>query len=255
MRIDVIGLSAFKDNYIWLIINPIKRSISCIDPGDATPVLTYAKDNQLSLNHILLTHHHHDHINGVSELLAHFPNALVYGPLDDRIATTKRIVGSADVICIDNLTFQVLDTPGHTSSHICYYESTRGWLFCGDTLFSAGCGRVFDGTIEALHESVRALKQLPNETKLYCGHEYTRQNLQFAATIEPDNRAIHDYFLYLQNNPVLCSLPSTIAHEKEINPFMRTDTEMLQAVALASNLGSADSLSIFKYLREKKNNH
>lgn len=244
----IIPLPAFHDNYIWLIVNESKHSFSCVDPGDAQPVLNYAKQNGLKLTNILITHHHQDHAGGISELLQSYPQANVYGPADPRIPHVSVVVRDEDIVHIDNLAFRVLSIPGHTSSHICYQEPTKSWLFCGDTLFSAGCGRVFDGTIEQLHHSILLLKNLPEDTKVFCGHEYTRHNLEFAALVDPKNETIQSYASYLQEKPELCSLPSTIALEKKINPFMRTHVPALQNYA-----NSKDSLTIFKKLRAEKN--
>ncbi len=248
----IVALPAFNDNYIWVIVNETLRTLTCVDPGIAEPVLSYAKSNALTLNNILLTHHHHDHIGGVAQLLQNYPKTRVYAPKDPRIPYVSTVAHYEDMIHIDNVVFRVLNTPGHTVSHICYQEPTKGWLFCGDTLFSAGCGRVFDGTIEMLHHSIMLLKSLPKDTKIYCGHEYTLQNLRFAMSVEPKNSTIHSYFTHLQEKSGQCSLPSTIALEKKINPFMRTNIPAVQEFARTHGIISHDSLAIFKLLREKK---
>lgn len=248
----IVALPAFNDNYIWAIINDIQHTITCVDPGTAAPVLSYAKNNALTLDNILITHHHHDHTGGMAELLQHYPNTVVFGPADSRIPLVNVVVGDEDIVHIGNFALRVLSTPGHTVSHICYQEPTEGWLFCGDTLFSAGCGRVFDGTIEMLHQSMMLLKNLPNDTKVYCGHEYTLKNLRFAANIEPENKTIRSYFEHLQERSGQCSLPSTIALEKKINPFMRTHIAAIQKFSSEHGITSHDSLAIFKLLREKK---
>jgi len=247
---SISGLPAFNDNYIWVIVNEVKHTLTCVDPGDAEPVLSYARNNQLTLTNILITHHHADHTAGITALLHAFPNAKVYAPDDQRITPVHAAVRDGDIVRIDHYEFRVLSTPGHTSSHICYQEPTKGWLFCGDTLFSAGCGRVFDGTIEQLHNSISLLKHLPDNTQVYCGHEYTRQNLRFAATIEPENKSIKSCARHLEETDNPCSLPSTIKLEKQINPFMRTGK--LQEFALTHGLNPHDSLAIFKRLRELK---
>ena len=249
---SIIALNAFKDNYIWIIINEQQHNFSCVDPGDATPVLNYAKTNGLTLTNILITHHHVDHASGISALVQQFPKVQIYGPADPNLPLIKTIVSDEDIIHIDTLAFRVLSTPGHTASHLCYQEPTKGWLFCGDTLFSAGCGRVFDGTIEALHRSIMLLKNLPQDTAIYCGHEYTLQNLLFAATVEPENLTIHSYIKHLQDDKIHCTLPSTIAIERQINPFMRTHTASVQAYTSAKGLQSKDSLAIFSLLRSLK---
>ena len=247
-----IALPVFSDNYIWVIVNPTQNTFTCVDPGEAAPVLSYAVETGHTLSCILLTHHHHDHIGGVPDLLKVFPNAVVYAPHDQRIPSPITPVDADDIVPIEPYAFEVLSTPGHTSTHVCYYEPRMHWLFCGDTLFSAGCGRVFDGTMQALHDSLLTLRNLPDETQIYCGHEYTRKNLRFASTIEPQNQTISTYATALIDNSTELSLPSTIATEKKINPFLRTDTLSLQKYAKRNNIDPLDSLAIFKHLRNKK---
>ena len=249
----VIALKAFKDNYIWAIVNDTQRSFSCIDPGDATPVLNFAKQHQLNLKNILITHHHDDHAAGIADLLAHYPEANVYGPSDPRLPLIQHTVYDNNLITIDQLRFKVLSIPGHTRTHIAYEEPANAWLFCGDTLFSAGCGRVFDGTIEQLHHSIQQLKQLPDQTKIYCGHEYTAQNLDFAAHVEPQNQHIQSYINELSYHAPACTLPSTIGLEKNINPFMRTHEPSVQQFVHANGEHATESLAIFKRLRTLKN--
>lgn len=250
---SVIALPAFQDNYIWAITDEVNRTFTCVDPGDAEPVLAFANTSGFALSHILITHHHHDHMGGLQDLLRAFPNAHAHAPDDLRIQKPYTAATTKEPIIIGPDVFQVLNTSGHTASHISYYEPHHHWLFCGDTLFSAGCGRVFDGTMEALHASLLLLKNLPDETAVYCGHEYTRQNLDFAATIEPDNLDISRYAAMLASNPTQISLPSTIALEKRINPFFRTDANSIKKYAQSHGLAALDSFSIFKQLRDKKN--
>ena len=249
----IIGLPAFKDNYIWGIVNETNHTLTCVDPGAAKPVLDYAHRNGLTLNNILITHHHTDHIGGTAELLQAYPKMNVFGPRDPRIPQINHVLGDEELVHIDHLAFRVLKTPGHTSTHICYQEPTQGWLFCGDTLFSAGCGRIFDGTIEQLHQSILLLKNLSEDTQIYCGHEYTLQNLRFAASVEPKNEAVRAHYKQLQEKKDGCSLPSTIRLEKKINPFMRTNASSIQAFATAHGIPSHDSLAVFNLLRERKN--
>lgn len=246
---SILALAAFTDNYIWLIVNEKQHSFICIDPGDAEPVLQYAKANSLSLRSILLTHHHPDHTNGVSQLLQAFPGVSIYGSSDSRMPENTIPIQNEDVIHIEPYSFRVLSTPGHTASHICYQEPNCGWLFCGDTLFSGGCGRIFDGTAKSLHHSLQVLKNLPNDTRIYCGHEYTRKNLRFAAMIEPQNEDIASYAAYLEKNPSQCSLPSTVALEKKINPFLRTNEGQLSAFAKKYHIPIHNSLALFTQLR------
>ena len=249
----IVAIKAFKDNYIWTITNEKNRSFTCVDPGDAAPIIAYAKANSLKLDHILITHHHADHTDGIAELIKLYPKIKVFGPIDQRIPLINVPVRNEDIIHIDNLSFRILSTPGHTSTHISYQEHTKAWLFTGDTLFSAGCGRVFDGTIEQLYHSINLFKNMPKDTKIFCGHEYTRANLKFAATIEPNNKTILSYSQHLAENEIQCSLPSTIELERKINPFMRTDSLELIQYAEEHGINTSEPLEIFKFLREKKN--
>ncbi|RMX21116.1 hydroxyacylglutathione hydrolase [Legionella jordanis] len=245
----VLPIAAFKDNYIWLIANDQKAL--CVDPGDGKAVMNYLNEHSLKLDGILVTHHHHDHVGGIPELLHHFPNLPVYGPKDARIPQISHPLGNKDNLNVLDCFFEVLETPGHTATHISYYEVNYKWLFCGDTLFSAGCGRVFDGTLEQLHSSLQKLKSLPDDCKVYCAHEYTLNNLKFAAMVEPGNLRVEHCIKQLQGTNH-CSLPSTILLEKEINPFLRTDQQALQQFAVLQGVEKSDSLSVFKQLRAVK---
>lgn len=245
----ITGLNALQDNYIWAFYDD--EFINVIDPGEAKPVIDYAKQNNLTLTNILLTHHHFDHTGGIKELIKEFPDVIIYGPDDNRIENLNVKVSENESIKFQNYDFKVLFTPGHTVSHICYYEATKNWLFSGDTLFSAGCGRLFEGTMEQLHNSLLFLRDLPNTTKVYAGHEYTRANLLFALSVEPENQVILAHSAFLEEHKNLCSLPSTIALEKEINPFLRTDKDELKHFADLKNIPK-DSLKVFTALREMK---
>ncbi|MFJ1267327.1 hydroxyacylglutathione hydrolase [Legionella lytica] len=249
----IVPISAFSDNYIWAIIDKEAGIFDCVDPGDARPVFQFAKEQHLQLRSILLTHHHNDHIGGVAQLIHQSPNCIVYGPHDARIPYINHHVSEHQTINVGRNSFRILSNPGHTSSHISYYEAQHGWLFCGDTLFSAGCGRVFDGTMEQLHRSMELFKSLPPETEVYCAHEYTLQNLRFAETVEPHNQFIHLYIqkLRAQTNP--CTLPSTIEMERLINPFLRTQSPEVLKYAQYHGAVSNNSLDVFAALREAKN--
>lgn len=250
---SIIAIPAFTDNYIWAILNTEAGVFDCVDPGDAQPVLRFADTQQLKLRSILLTHHHHDHIGGVCDLLKAYPDCIVYGPADPRIQGINHPVQNHQTIQVGHYFFQILFNPGHTSSHISYYEAQQGWLFCGDTLFSAGCGRVFDGTLEQLHQSMQLFKSLPATTKVFCAHEYTAQNLRFAQSVEPNNQFIQNYINKIEQQFPSCTLPSTLDNELQMNPFLRTEMQEVQAYALQHGALSKESLEIFRVLREQKN--
>lgn len=248
----ILPIPAFTDNYIWAILNMEMGVFDCVDPGDAEPVIKFAQAHQLTLRSILLTHHHHDHIGGVSQLINLFPACAVYGPNDPRIPCITHHVKVHETLVIDHYSFRILFNPGHTSSHISYYEPLQGWLFCGDTLFSAGCGRVFDGTLHELYQSMQLFKSLPLTTKIFCAHEYTIQNLRFAQTVEPKNQFIQNHLHQLQQTSG-CTLPSLLDMELLINPFLRTESPEVQSYAHQHGAASNDSLEIFRVLREQKN--
>ncbi len=249
----VYPIPAFLDNYIWAMIDKKAGVFDCVDPGEAEPVNAFAKTHHLKLRTILLTHHHNDHIGGVGQLIKKYPSCVVYGPHDDRIPYVTNHVQANQTVQVGHYSFQVLSNPGHTSTHISYYEPLQGWLFCGDTLFSAGCGRVFDGTMEELHQSMLLFKQLPPATQIFCAHEYTQQNLRFAQTVEPENSAIKDHMHNLKQQSTSCSLPSSLALELSINPFLRTEHKEVINYALQHGALSPVSLEVFKILRNQKN--
>ncbi|MES2141282.1 MAG: hydroxyacylglutathione hydrolase [Pseudomonadota bacterium] len=257
MAIRVEPILAFKDNYIWCLINDETNHCIIVDPGEAKPVLAYLKRFKLSLDAILITHHHWDHTNGIKGIL-NTHSVPVYGPAKEKIMSVTHPVDEGDNVQLANwpITFTVLDIPGHTLGHVAYYAD--GLLFCGDTLFSAGCGRLFEGTAEQMLASLNKLSNLPDETKIYCGHEYTLNNLQFAQTVEPNNLQIKERLenvreLRQKNLP---TLPAVLANERLINPFLRCDNAEI-AVKIKKHRGkSLDSLAeIFAYLRQWKNNY
>lgn len=221
--IEIIRIPAFKDNYIWLLVNRNTQCAAVVDPGEAGSVLHYLREQSLKLSAILITHHHRDHCGGVSELLEHFPTP-VYGPKREVIPNCSVPLQEGDTIDLHTvgISFRILDIPGHTLGHIAYVGD--GQLFCGDTLFTGGCGRLFEGTPEQMLNSLNKLKKLPPDTKVYCGHEYTLANLQFAINVEPDNL---DLTQRLQNvaehrKRLEATVPSTIEVELKTNPFLRT---------------------------------
>ncbi|AVH32327.1 hydroxyacylglutathione hydrolase [Vibrio fluvialis] len=245
------SIPAFNDNYIWLIQNSDRRC-AVVDPGDATPVLDYLFQHELTLEAILITHHHNDHIGGVPELVRQYPNVDVVGPSQEPIPTLTHPVDAGDQIELFDERFMVLGLPGHTLGHIGYVGD--GKLFCGDVLFSAGCGRVFEGTMEQMFTSLSKLVALPEETEVYCAHEYTASNVAFAMAVEPDNEQLQIYrdeVIRLRGQGH-STLPSTLRREKWVNPFLRTQEPSIMK-SVANRTEQTDALSIFTALREWKN--
>ena len=217
-----LAIPAFNDNYFWLLENDGRAVV--VDPGDAEVVLAVLRDRQLQLDTILITHHHADHIGGVPTLRRVEPAVTVYGPEDSRIPV-DRPVGEKAIVSLPalNRTFQVLEVPGHTRSHIAYYDDSE--LFCGDTLFVCGCGRLFEGTPKQMHASLSKIRQLPDNTRVHCAHEYTLDNMEFARWVEPENKDLQDFQaeakeLRRANTP---TVPSLLGREKQCNPFLRFD--------------------------------
>jgi hydroxyacylglutathione hydrolase len=246
---EVVPLHAFKDNYIWTLRND--RYAAVVDPGDARPVLEYLQQERLELCAVLATHHHPDHVGGVAALLARH-TVPVYGPRGEPIPTLTQPVSEGDQVQIPQLglRFRVLDIPGHTRAHIAYYGANS--LFCGDTLFACGCGRLFEGTAQQMAHSLAKLAALPDETLVYSGHEYTLANIGFARAVEPDNeelkaRAASDAEKRKNERP---TLPSTIGHEKKTNPFLRCREPAVIASA-GKYLGTqvSDPVQVFAAIR------
>jgi hydroxyacylglutathione hydrolase len=252
--LQVVPLRAFKDNYVWTLRRD--RFAAVVDPGEARPVLEYLASERLQLAAILATHHHQDHVGGVAELLAAVPRCPVFGPRGEPIATLTRPVGGGDTVAIPELgvELEVLDIPGHTRAHIAYYGAKM--LFCGDTLFACGCGRVFEGTPQQMHASLQKLAALPDETLVYCGHEYTLANIGFAKTVEPGNaqlaeREKSDAKLRERNLP---TLPSTVAREKATNPFLRVrEPAVIESASKYLGRRASDPAAVFAALRQWKN--
>jgi len=230
--LDVRPIPAFKDNYIWLMRGADPRAVAVVDPGDAAPVLAVLAAEGLTLSAILATHHHADHVGGVPALIAE-TGAVVFGPGRERMPAESTRLGGGDRARLPalGLEFEVLDVPGHTAGHIAYYG--HGALFCGDTMFSAGCGRLFEGTPEQMLASLDAFARLPEQTRVFCGHEYTLANLRFAMTVEAGNADIEAYARQAtewraSGRP---TLPSTIGLEKRVNPFLRSRHENVKLSA------------------------
>lgn len=246
-------LKALQDNYVWTLRNATHAAV--VDPGEAGPVLDYLAKEKLTLAAILATHHHADHVGGIPELLEK-GRVPVYGPKKEPIPTLTRPVGGGDSVEIPELgaKFEVIDIPGHTRAHIAYYGLES--LFCGDTLFACGCGRVFEGTPEQMLASLSKLASLPDVTRVYCGHEYTVANIEFARKVDPDNEALaarekSARALRAAGKP---TLPSTLGEERATNPFLRSREP---AVVDSANkyLGArvSDPVKVFSAIREWKN--
>ena len=230
---SVLHACAFKDNYIWLIRGQSPDKVAVVDPGDAEPVLAEIHKRHLTPVAILCTHHHADHVGGVENILKHYSFLPVYGPARERIPAVTYRLKHGDHVKLPKLglEFDVLDVPGHTAGHIAFFGA--GMVFCGDTLFSAGCGRLFEGTSEQMHASLAKFSALPESTEMYCGHEYTEANLRFALAVEPDNADIHAHLQAVQQRRAenLPTLPSTIGRERRINPFLRSGQAAVRLAA------------------------
>lgn len=249
---DVIRIPAFRDNYIWLLRKGAAAVV--VDPGDAPPVLEVLAREGLSLAAIVVTHHHADHQGGVSSLLAHFP-CPVFGPAAESITGLTQPLRGGETIHIDALDseFRVLAVPGHTLGHLAYYGA--GCVFCGDTLFGAGCGRLFEGSPAQMLDSLERLAALPDDTAVYCAHEYTEANLRFALAVEPGNRRLQTRVdeVAVTRAKGLSTVPSTIALEKATNPFLRCGEPEVIASAQRSAGAGSGPLAVFTALREWKN--
>lgn len=221
--INVTPVAVLKDNYVWLLQDAKSPAVAIVDPGEARRVLEVLAAHHLQPAAILITHHHWDHTNGIEELLEHYPGTPVYGPAREDIpARTHPLMEGARVQLPElNLELDVLEVPGHTAGAVAYYG--HGLLFSGDTLFTAGCGRLFEGTPEQMHASLSKLASLPDSTLLYCGHEYTLANLEFAALVEPGNPDIRTRIEETQalRKRGLPSVPAMLVHERRTNPFLR----------------------------------
>ena len=246
-------VAAFSDNYIWTMIKDGNAAV--VDPGDAAPVEQYLAAQRLQLVAILITHHHFDHTGGVANLLRN-RDIPVYGPAAESIDHLTRRLVEGDSIEVMGRHFAVLEVPGHTAGHIAYHSERPDppVLFCGDTLFSGGCGRLFEGTPAQMHRSLSKLGALKPQTQVFCTHEYTLSNLAFANAVEPDNSALADYSALARalrddNCP---TLPSTIGLERQINPFLRTAEDSVIAAARTRGLAQTSPEAVLGAIREWK---
>jgi hydroxyacylglutathione hydrolase len=255
--LEIVPIPAFADNYIWALL----RDDHCVvvDPGDAAPVIAFLAARNVTLDAILITHHHADHVGGVAALTARWP-VPVYGPAAENIKGVTHALRENDQVALPELIdepFRVMEVPGHTSGHIAYVSGDI--LFCGDTLFAAGCGRMFEGTAHQLHTSLMRLAALPDKTRVFCTHEYTLSNLRFALAVDSDNSALieRSYIEQERRSLGVPTLPSNIALERATNPFLRcAEPALIQTACRQANTQPADlstATDVFSVLRQWKN--
>jgi hydroxyacylglutathione hydrolase len=249
----IIPIPAFSDNYIWLLREG--GSAAVVDPGDAAPVIAYLERERLELSAIINTHHHGDHVGGNRDLVSRWP-VPVYGPADEAIPAVTHPVRESDVVDVPGvgLAFKVLDIPGHTAGHIAFVGPDM--VFCGDTLFAAGCGRLFEGTPRQMVSSLAKLAALPPTTRVYCGHEYTLSNIRFALAVEPDSEALRNRQsrAEMKRSRLEPTLPTLIGEERATNPFLRTDEPSIRASAERhAGRQLQDQVAVFAEIRAWKN--
>ncbi len=252
---NLTALPAFTDNYIWMLDDGTSAFV--VDPGEAAPVQAALDARRLALAAILVTHHHGDHVGGVDALRSRLEGP-VYGPRREQIPTPYVALDDGDAVEVLGQRFEVIEVPGHTAGHIAYFHAGREGapiLFCGDTLFSGGCGRLFEGTPEQMHRSLSRLAALPGDSRVCCAHEYTLSNLKFARAVEPGNAALARYSadceaLRADHRP---TLPSSIGIEREVNPFLRCEQPDVVRAAASHGAASATGSDVLAALRRWKN--
>lgn len=256
-ELSICPIRAFSDNYIWCITRATNSGDAVVvDPGDAAPVQAYLDENGLTLSAILITHHHWDHTGGVKALIESYPNAQVYGP-EHACEQVNNAVSPGQSLSFFGHQFSVVGVPGHTLDHLAYYSKSVNSLFCGDTLFAGGCGRLFEGSPGQMLNSLEELRSLPGETRVYCAHEYTLSNLQFALKVEPDNAKLQQRYTQVQalREQGIPSLPSTIAEEVATNPFLRTaEPRLEQTLCRHQGKPTLNRVDAFAALRTWKDN-
>lgn len=248
------AIPAFNDNYIWAIDDGHDSVV--VDPGDAVPVEAWLREQGLNLSAILITHHHPDHVGGVAALCRD-RSIPVYGPANETIPAMDHPLKDGDTVRLSApaLDLTVIEVPGHTLGHIAYHAAGPGWLFCGDTLFAGGCGRLFEGTPAQMHHSLSRLAALPEETRVFCAHEYTLANLTFASTVSPEDAAVTQRLATVRSlrEQQRITLPSTIGEERRTNPFLRAaEPQLREAAAAHFGEAPADPVGSFAALRRWK---
>lgn len=244
------SIPAFQDNYIWVLSEDDGRCL-IVDPGEAAPVLRAIEEHQWQPEAILLTHHHNDHVGGVQALRDAFPDVVVYGPAETQHKGTTQVVAEGDTVTVLGQDFSVFATPGHTLGHICFFSFP--YLFCGDTLFSGGCGRLFEGTATQMYQSFCKINALPDDTVICCAHEYTLGNMKFAVSVLPEDAEVQEYYkkvseLRAKNEK---TLPVILKNERKINLFLRTeDADLIEVINQEKVLQHPEER--FAWLRAKK---
>jgi len=241
-----------KDNYSYIIESEVDLFAIIIDPAEAGSHINFLQKKNLNLDSIVLTHHHHDHTSGVRSLLREYPSAKVYSP-NKLIDGTTSLIKNNDIIKTAVNKFDVIATPGHTLDHIILYDKINALLFSGDTLFHLGCGRVFEGTFEQMYASLQKINNLPNKTLVYCGHEYTMNNLNFLESIFEEIKELKELKTKIEKkiNVTACTIPFFLGQEKNINPFLNQSSDIFDSFKKNNNLSDYE---MFKFIREKKDN-
>lgn len=252
--LSVTPIPAFSDNYIWLLRQDASQNVCVVDPGEAAPVIEMLERESLTLETVLITHHHHDHTGGLSELISRYAPRVI-GPDNPAIKGITDAVGEGDEVRVMGRLFEVMATPGHTLDHLSFFTpGIPSLLFCGDTLFCAGCGRLFEGTPEQLYTALHRFAELPEETLVFAAHEYTQANLVFAREADPDNKHVAHALQDCRRarEAERPTLPSTIGRELNINPYLRVHTASVRNAAGAQG-ANGDNLATFTTLRKWKN--
>ena len=251
--LSVEPIKAYTDNYIWLVST--NEGSIVVDPGESKEILNLIDSNKIDLKGVLITHHHYDHTNGLLDLTNKM-NLEVYGP--EKIEGINNIVNESDKFSLIGINFEVIEIPGHTLDHLAFYSPNNEdpILFCGDTLFAGGCGRVFEGTFEQMYKSLKKISNYPKETKIFCGHEYTLSNLNFALEVDEDNKQLADEYINVKKliSSDIPSLPTNLNKELKVNPFLRCNEINIKNKVIDKFDIIDDELEIFTALRKWKDN-